>query len=745
MGGTGRSRRAKRLAKHGSGIQDHDDKGSGLGKRTRARKRRLEYELNKKGTASALDEYEVLQQGKSELDDLRNKTKKKRRVSKEYVKVHRRDKEEEEVKDNDTVAVEDKNAMNEGTADSSKEAGEDNSKQARENGMTEEASGDEEEEEAGSEIESGTPSGADEDESDLLQKKSKKGFADEDMSWLKLKDASKDDDESQSASSDDESSEEEEDELERGARLIREENERIQQEATLEAADEAKGGEVPAPFRLEAGETGRGGMKIEDPEHEILGETREQLKKKLQGILTVLSDIKRHCEPGKSRADYVSAFRDLVCKCYEYNLELVEMLHDVFPLAQLIDFVEASEAPRPLTIRVNPLKTRRKHLAQTLIARGVNLSQLPFGSEGLVIYESSVPIGATPEYLAGLYTIQSASSFLPVIALDARPDEQIIDLAASPGGKATHIGAAMKNKGLLVANDFKRPRIKSLVANVHRMGMTNTVVSNYDGRELPTVFGPMFDRALLDAPCSGTGVISHNVSVKRLRHRKDVYANQELQKALLLAAIDCVNAKSPNGGIIVYSTCSVLVTENEAVVDYALQKRDVKIVEAGVDVGVEGFTKMRQYRFHPSLKHSRRIYPHIHNLDGFFVCKLKKLSNRKKTDMRKQRNKTEGEKKNEAGKGDEKEKVTDGKHGKEGWKVKNGGEKELPKRTSQKASKTKDSPKAVKGIGKGVGKQSGKGQGTDQRKKRNKGEARSKAQQSRMAKEGSLRQPQPVQ
>ena len=123
------------------------------------------------------------------------------------------------------------------------------------------------------------------------------------------------------------------------------------------------------------------------------------------------------------------------------------------------------------------------------------------------------PLGATPEYLAGHYMLQSASSFLPVLALDPQPNERILDMASAPGGKTTYISALMQNTGVVFANDATKARTKSLSANVHRMGCKNVIVCNYDGREFPKVIGG-FDRVLLDAPCSGTGVISKDASVK---------------------------------------------------------------------------------------------------------------------------------------------------------------------------------------------------------------------------------------
>uniref|UniRef100_A0A3B4UAH5 NOP2 nucleolar protein n=1 Tax=Seriola dumerili TaxID=41447 RepID=A0A3B4UAH5_SERDU len=366
----------------------------------------------------------------------------------------------------------------------------------------------------------------------------------------------------------------------------------------------------------------------EDTEKEgVLPLDLKTIHQRIKDNIDVLCNFSTKREEGKERAEYISLLKKDLCTYYSYNNFLIEKLIDLFPLSELVDFLEANEIQRPVTIRTNTLKTRRRDLAQALINRGVNLDPLGKWSKvGLVIYDSSVPVGATPEYLAGHYMLQGASSFLPVMALSPQEGELVLDMSSAPGGKTSYIAQLMRNTGTIVANDANAERLKSVVGNIHRLGVTNTVVCNYDGRQFPKVMGG-FDRVLLDAPCSGTGVIAKDPAVKTSKDEADIQRSAHLQKELILSAIDSVNAESPSGGYLVYCTCSIMVEENEWVVDYALKKRNVKLVPTGLDFGKEGFTRFKERRFHPSLRLTRRFYPHSHNMDGFFVAKLKKFSN----------------------------------------------------------------------------------------------------------------------
>ncbi len=140
-----------------------------------------------------------------------------------------------------------------------------------------------------------------------------------------------------------------------------------------------------------------------------------------------------------------------------------------------------------------------------------------------------------------------------------------------------------------------------------------------------------FDRILLDAPCTGLGIIARDPSVKVTRKVEDILKCSKLQKELLLAAIDLTkpwqDGDALSGGIIVYSTCSVTVEENEDVVAYALKKRNVRLEPIdGIEFGVEGFRKWRDRRFPEQMRLAKRFYPHVHNMDGFFVARLRKLA-----------------------------------------------------------------------------------------------------------------------
>lgn len=465
---------------------------------------------------------------------------------------------------------------------------------------------------------------------------------DSDLEGQGLKDDFLDSDENSVVDSDDERGgkgntmwSEDEDESDAEEKLTAANIEGLSRKLDQQMADEAAENEAEmAQDALQTNIAGERPHVLEDDDDEdglaktnaLIAPDLQLLRTRITENIRVLDDFSNLSEEGRSRAEYTAQLLKDICAYYGYSEYLADKLFNLFTPREAFAFFEANESARPVVIRTNTLRTHRRDLAQALINRGVTLEPVGKWSKvGLQVFESNVPLGATPEYLAGHYILQAASSFLPCMALDPQENERVLDMAAAPGGKTTYMAAMMKNTGFIMANDPNKARAKGLIGNIHRLGARNVVVSNYDAREFPTPMGG-FDRVLLDAPCSGTGVIAKDASVKTNKTERDFMQLPHIQKQLVLAAIDSVNHASKTGGYIVYSTCSVTIEENEAVVQYALSRRpNVRLVDTNLPFGKEGFTNYMGKKFDPSMRHTRRYYPHTYNVDGFFVAKFQKF------------------------------------------------------------------------------------------------------------------------
>jgi len=430
------------------------------------------------------------------------------------------------------------------------------------------------------------------DETDSENKTNGKAFTDENSMWLKPKKKGPllssgeedDDDDDELVEESEDSDDEDELEVERDSRLLDARRKEEAEEAEDEMLETVT--KHTAIYHLPTKQ------ELEQDVHRVIPPS--ELRGHVDSILEVLADFNKRREPGRPRSEYIERFGGFLAELYGYLPELVEYFLTMFSPAEALEFIDYSDKPRPMVVRTNTLKTRRKDLALALMKRGVSLDPLASWSKvGLKIMESPVPIGATPEYLSGHYMLQSAASMCPVLALSPEPKERVLDMSAAPGGKTSYLAQLMRNTGVVFANDLRPDRQKATIANIHRLGVKNVVACSFDGRKMPKLFRHYkFDRVLLDAPCSGLGVISRDPSCKVQRTMADVMKTAHLQKELLLAAIDMLNHKSKTGGVMVYSTCSVSIAENEEVVNYALSKRDIKIIETGLDFGKEQMMRM---------------------------------------------------------------------------------------------------------------------------------------------------------
>lgn len=281
------------------------------------------------------------------------------------------------------------------------------------------------------------------------------------------------------------------------------------------------------------------------------------------------------------------------------------------------------------SIRCNTLKISPTELKDRLEKKGWKI-RLPFKDykEIMIVENELMPgeLGRAIEHLLGYYYIQELASMLPPLALNPQPKSKVLDLCASPGSKTTQIAAQMKNQGLLFANEVKFGRIKILAANIERCGVANCIMTRRDGIAFCKKFKQnnfLFDKILLDAPCSGEGTIRSTPRTLEMWNIKTIENLSKLQKSLIAS---CIEVLRPNGELI-YSTCTHAPEENEEVLDFALKNFDVKIEKIELPIKTQpGIISWKDKTYNDQVKLAHRVYPQVANTEGFFLAKLKKIN-----------------------------------------------------------------------------------------------------------------------
>lgn len=277
-------------------------------------------------------------------------------------------------------------------------------------------------------------------------------------------------------------------------------------------------------------------------------------------------------------------------------------------------FSEVIQTPLPPVVRANTLKTSAAALCRRFVEGGISHTQFPWNED---LFELTEPPGRRIEHWLGLYYVQEAVQTLPVLALDPRPGDTAIDLCAAPGGKATHIAAFMQNQGTLVANEPNGRRQMSLLANINRLGVLNTMVTAYQGENFP--LQTTFDRVLVDAPCSAEGTLRKEPSLQFGASKAMIDRLARLQKRLIVRGFDLL---AP-GGVLVYSTCTFAPEENEAVVAHLLAEREAHLMPSQLPVdGSPGLTHWHSERYPEVMQHCLRVYPHHLNSGGGFLARI---------------------------------------------------------------------------------------------------------------------------
>lgn len=262
-------------------------------------------------------------------------------------------------------------------------------------------------------------------------------------------------------------------------------------------------------------------------------------------------------------------------------------------------FLESYSSERTYGLRYNPLKLDKESFLNKM---PFILREVPWAEEGFY-YEASQQPGKSVYHDAGAFYIQEPSAMAAVTALEPKPGKRILDLCAAPGGKSTQIAGRMRGQGLLVSNEIVPSRARILSQNIERMGVANCVVCREEPKKLAEYFPAFFDRVLVDAPCSGEGMFRKDDVAINEWSPENVSMCAARQRDILEHAAQMVCA----GGVMVYSTCTFSVEENENVID--------------------AFVKA-----HPEfrLENAERLWPHRVEGEGHFVAKLRKAGERER-------------------------------------------------------------------------------------------------------------------
>lgn len=260
-----------------------------------------------------------------------------------------------------------------------------------------------------------------------------------------------------------------------------------------------------------------------------------------------------------------------------------------------------------LSLRTNTLRNTREELLRILEQEGISAEASAWTPEGIVCH--SYPALSTLKSLReGLFQIQDESSMLVAHVLDPSPGDFIIDACGAPGGKSTHIATLMENKGRVLSTDIYEHKLALTCENAQRLGLTNIETQLLDATALGDKYPKQADKVLVDAPCSGLGVLRRKADSRWKKNESMFKELPVLQKAILKSAAECVKP----GGVLVYSTCTTEPEENQDVVECFLKENNEFVLQhAG--------------KFFPEKENENtmvQLWPHVDHVDGFFISRL---------------------------------------------------------------------------------------------------------------------------
>ena len=293
-------------------------------------------------------------------------------------------------------------------------------------------------------------------------------------------------------------------------------------------------------------------------------------------------------------------------------LWFVEYCINLFGREEAAIFLNTSNIPPPTYIRVNTLKGQSEEILQKITLEGVKLQKIEALKDIYKVSELKQPLITLESFKLGLFYIQDKASCFATQAVTPKPDSKIFDVCAAPGAKTTYLAQLMQNQGSIISVDFSKRRMKTWKQEINCMGVTNAEAITANAC-LPLPLVGEADFVVLDPPCTSTGVFAKQPSAKWRLSQKSVENMAKVQQQMLVNCAQKVSA----GGYLTYSTCSITVEENEMVIELFLKNHpEFHLVEIEPKLGLPGLRGLTQ---------CQRLYPHLHECNGFFIAKLQKL------------------------------------------------------------------------------------------------------------------------
>lgn len=299
-----------------------------------------------------------------------------------------------------------------------------------------------------------------------------------------------------------------------------------------------------------------------------------------------------------------------------YPTWIVERLINAYGKERTVAILSQSNRKSHLTLRVNTVQTNREEIMQELGQQGLTATASDLSPVGVRL-NNGVDVDNWDLFQDGKVTIQDEGAMLIApLTISSEADTKVLDMCAAPGTKTTHLAELMRGKGTVLAADLHPHKVKLIQQGAARLNLTNIQTMAVDARLLPQLPGhkEAYDAVLLDAPCSGFGVMRHRPDIRWRRQESDVAQLATLQVQLLEAAVQLVKP----GGVIVYATCTLLPQENEQVVEAVVEKLNGLISVEPLAEALSGVAVP------PGTTPGFTLTPDLFDTDGFYMCRLKK-------------------------------------------------------------------------------------------------------------------------